>query len=230
VRSLSVAVRLLLVCLFVVFNASAQTTSTASASPQAATAIQNAIVSLSGPAAINSINDVTLTGTAEWIAGSDDETGTVTYRALVGTNRLALNLSNGPRTETRSATGPAGSWSGSDTVSHPIALHNLLNDPGWFPLFVLGNLNASVSSVLTYVGPEMHNGVATIHVSAVQQPPASFEGDAVVQLHLTQIDLFFDSSSFLPIAYAFNIHPDKMLCWISRSRFATRITKKSAAC
>lgn len=203
---LHLAVRVLLVSSLFLLNSSAQTVSAPTAGPQAATAIQNAIAALAGTSAMN---DITLTGTAEWIAGSDDETGTVTYQALLGANRLALSLSGGTRSETRSATGPSGSWSGSDTVSHPIAPHNLLNDPGWFPLFVVGNLNTSTSTVLTYVGPEVHNGITTIHISAVQQPPASFEGDAVVQLHLSRVDLFLDSSSFLPVAYAFNVHPDK---------------------
>lgn len=199
------AVSILLVSSFAVLNSSAQTATTATLGPQAAAVIQSATAALSGATAIN---DITLTGTAEWIAGSDDETGTVTYQALVSANRLALSLSGGPRSEIRSTAGPTGSWSGSDAISHTIALHNLVNDPGWFPLFVLENLNASTRTVLTYVGPETRNGQSVIHVSASQQAASAAGVDATAMQHLSQIDLYLDASTLLPTSYVFNVHPD----------------------
>ena len=195
------------VCLFFAFQLSAQTTSsTNSSSVQPLAALQSAQSALTRNA---TVNDITLTGTAEWIAGSDDDTGTATFQALPGTNRLVLNLSNGPRNEIRSANGPAGSWAGIDSVFHPIAVHNLVVDCGLFPLFALATLSASSTTVLTYVGTEVHNGVSSIHISAFQQPPPSFDGDASAQRHLSRVDIFLDPSTFLPLAYAFNSHPDK---------------------
>ena len=194
---------LALVCLL---NKSSLAQTTPTASTQAATTLRTAIAALSGTA---NVSDVTLTGSAEWIAGSDDETGTVTYKTSIGADHLALSLSNGQRNEIRSATGPTGSWSGSDGVSHPIAYHNLLTDPGWFPLFLLVGLNTSSSTVLTFVGTEMHNGVSALHLSAFQQLDSAFGGDVAIQKHLTQVHIFLDPLSLLPIAYVFNIHPDK---------------------
>jgi hypothetical protein len=81
----------LLVCSLLAVPLLAQTTTS---TPQPITVLQNALKALVGSTAIN---DVTLTGTAERIAGSDDETGTVTYRAVTGCNRLDLNLSQGTR-------------------------------------------------------------------------------------------------------------------------------------
>jgi hypothetical protein len=93
-----------------------------------------------------------LTGTAEWIAGSDDETGTVVLKTISGADRLDLSLSAGTRSEIRSSTasGPVGSWIGPDGVSHAMAQHNLLSEAGWFPAFTIGNLISSTNVVATY--------------------------------------------------------------------------------
>ena len=45
------------------------------------------------------INDITLSGTAHYVAGSDDETETATLKAISGASRVDLNLSSGPRSE-----------------------------------------------------------------------------------------------------------------------------------
>ena len=46
------------------------------------------------------------------------------------------------------------------------------------------------------------------HVSvSQQQPPASSFAPALLP-HLTQVDLYLDSSTFLPAAMTFDIHPD----------------------
>src|SRR6266851_2796473 len=65
-------------------------------------------------------SDVTLSGSAHYIAGSDDETGTATLKAIAGASRIDLNLSSGPRTEIQGSSGgcPAGTWSGPDGVAH----------------------------------------------------------------------------------------------------------------
>src|SRR5260221_1779806 len=75
-----------------------------------------------------SLSDVTLTGSVRRIAGSDDESGTATLKALsTGASRTDLSLSSGPSSEIQnlSAATPAGEWSGPDGVAHPIAFHNL---------------------------------------------------------------------------------------------------------
>jgi len=180
----------------------AQTTS-----PRAVQYLQRALAALS---ASTPVTDVTLTGTANYIAGSDDETGTATLKAILGASRIDLNLSSGPRSEIQntSAASPAGTWSGPDGVFHPMSYHNLLTDPAWFfPAFPIAH-GLSSGYVATYVGLETRDGQAVEHltisqISAVQSPT-----DAPTIAHLSQMDFFLDPTTFLPAVVTFNIHPD----------------------
>ena len=126
--------RLWLVILSFCFAATLIAQSPSASTPQALTTLQSAFQALAGN---TTVTDATLTGTAEWIAGSDDETGTVVLKTISGANRLDLSLSAGTRSEIRSSTdnGPVGTWIGPDGVSHPMANHNLMTDAGWLPCF-----------------------------------------------------------------------------------------------
>jgi len=198
-------------CLFPVFPLFAQQTATTTtqSSPQAVTLLQNSLAALTGG---KPITDVTLSGNARRIVGPDDESGTATLKAISGdAGRMDLTLSSGQRSEilNSTTTPPAGSWSGTDAVSHPIASHNLLNGSAWFfPVFAVSHRLSDSSFVATYVGHETRNGQAVEHVtvsqsSSVQTPP----GVPTLQ-HLTQADFFLDSTTLLPVAIAFNTHPD----------------------
>ncbi len=183
----------------------AQTTN--SSSVQAVSVLQSAYNALVGKAAVN---DVTLTGTVERIAGGDDETGSVTYKAIAGSNRLDLSFSSGTTSEIRSTTasGVAGSWIDSKGVSHPMAGHNLMTDSGWFPHFTIGGITSSPNSVLSYVGAETRDGLSLIHVKVWQQLPSVSGSSAILPQHLSQMDFYMDPTTFLPVLTAFNIHPD----------------------
>jgi hypothetical protein len=162
-------------------------------------------------AGTTAVNDVTLTGTAQRIAGSDDETGTVTYRAIAGSSRLDLSLSHGTRSEVRGvgAYGPGGNWTGPDGVVHEISNHNLFTDAGWFPIFTLSSLISSPNSVLTYIGAETKNGVSVIHIQSTQQQESNLSASIAVLLqHLSQMDIYLDASTLLPVALEYNTHPD----------------------
>jgi hypothetical protein len=184
-----------------------QSTSTPTSSPQAATLLAQSAQALSRSTAIN---DVTLTGTVEWIAGSDDETGTAVYKALSGAHRMDLSFRNGTRSEVVSPVDglPAGDWIGLDGVSHPIANHNLMSDAGWFPTFTLGALISSSGTVLTYVGQETRNGTSVIHIIASQQFQILSGDSSSLTQHLTQVQVYLDPTTFLPVSYLFNSHPD----------------------
>jgi hypothetical protein len=174
---------------------------------QAPVLLQSALAALAGA---NHVTDVTLSGTAHYIAGSDDETGTATLKAIAGASRIDLSLSSGPRGEVWNnlSGSPVGMWSGPDAVSHPISFHNLLLiDPAWFfPAFPISR-GLATGYTATYVGPETHNSVAVQHLSISQQPADPSDAAALFQ-HLSQVDIYLDSSTFLPVALAFNIHPD----------------------
>jgi hypothetical protein len=191
----------------VLFPATAQ--QPAPASPQPAQLLQSALTALSANSAVT---DVTLSGTTHYIAGSDDETGTATLKALAGgSSRVDLNLSGGTRTEIdTSASGtPAGTWSGPDGIPHDIAFHNLLTEPAWFfPTFlVLRGLSPS-GFTATYVRHETVNGQNVEHLAISQTSTIQFPAFTPSFVHLAQTDLFLDSTTFLPAAIAFNIHPD----------------------
>jgi hypothetical protein len=155
--------------------------------------------------------DIALSGTAHYIAGSDDETGTVVIKALFGSgSRIDLSLSSGVRSEiNNSASGiPVGKWSGPDGVSHNISIQNLLTEPAWFfPTFLVVRGLSPSGYTVTYVGHESLNDQAVEHLSISQSFPLLSSG-APNLVHLTQTNLFLDSGTMLPAAMTFNIHPD----------------------
>ena len=171
--------------------------------------VQQALAALSGG---QSITDVTLTGSAQSIAGSDNQTGTATLKAVAsGASSLNLSLSSGPRNEilNASVTPATGSWSGPDAVAHPIAFHNLLTGPFWFfPAFALAASSSASGTTVTYIGAETHYGEAVQHLTITQSATVAFPAGVPSYAHLTQLDFYLDATTFLPAALAFNIHPD----------------------
>ena len=193
--------------LFAHFAVAQQTSTT---STQGAAVLRQALAAL---APSTPITDVTLSGTARRIAGSDDESGAVVIKALAGTgSRLDLTLPSGPRTEIRNTSSApiVGSWSGPDGAAHAISNHNLFTDPAWFPAFTIASLLSAQNAVVTYVGPETRNGQPVIHVAASQQFPAlsADPNAATLMQHLTQTDVYLDPTTNLPTAIAFTTHAD----------------------
>ena len=181
---------------------------TATSSPQALLLLQRSAAALSGG---QTLTDVTLSGTAHRIAGSDDDTGTAVLKALAsGASRMDLTLSSGQRSEIRtlSASTPAGAWSGPDGISHEMAFHNLLAGSSWFfPTFPVAK-GLSPTGYAAYVGREAHNGLAIEHLSVSQIFPVSANSGGTSFQHLSQVDFFLDSTTLLPLSISFNTHPD----------------------
>ena len=175
---------------------------------QATTVLSQAAAALTGSVAFH---DVTLTGTAERIAGGDDDTGSVTYKAIAGSSRLDLSLSDGITSEIRTSTanGVVGSWIDSSGLSHTMAGHNVMTDVGWVPLFTLQGILSSPYSAVSYIGLETRGTASLIHVTSWQLPPSGSGTEAaVLPEHLSQTDLYLDPTTFVPLIVAFNIHPD----------------------
>lgn len=216
-----------ILCAFCLPASAQQTTSTSSppaaSDPQAVTLVQRCLAALTRGVGVN---DVTLTGTAQRTAGSDDETGTATVTATVaGDSRLSLSFPSGTRMEIRNSAGappsgapsgtsvPIGAYAGPDGVVHPMAGQNVMTDPTWFfPAFTLSRL-VSTNYTLTYVGPEAYNGQQILHISASQQFSPSAPGQTPMEFpnliqHLSQTDVYIDPASLLPVALIFDIHPD----------------------
>jgi hypothetical protein len=194
-------------CLFFIpFRAHSQQTT--AQNPQAVALAMGAIAALTGT---TQVRDVTLTGIATRTAGSDIESGGVTLRALGTTEaRTDLSLTSGALTEMRNSSNgsPQGFWIGIDGAVHFMASQNCLTDAAWFFPALTGLSQTSNPNLsITYVGQETKNGVSVQHLvfvySAAQTP-----GIIKPVTGLGSTDVYLDSSSLLPVAFAFNLHPD----------------------
>jgi hypothetical protein len=197
------------ICISFLLSISLAARQTSTSSPQALQLLQRSLSVLSGGQALT---DVTLSGTARRIAGSDDESGTVILKGLAsGAARTDLSLSSGQRSEVQNLieAAPVGTWSGPDRISHSLVYHNLMTEPAWFfPAFAISRRVSTDGYVATYVGQETHNGQTVEHVSVSRTPSAQMASGASLFQHLTQVDFFLDSNTLLPAAITFNIHPD----------------------
>lgn len=175
---------------------------------QAVLVLQRSLAALTGT---TTVNDVTLTGTVTRIAGSDNESGTVTLKATtVGQGRIDLSLSSGQRSEVVdiSQVPPTGSWCGTDGVWHSMAAHNLFSDPTWFfPTFLISRALSEANYSISPMNAETRDGVAVEHVTIHQQPGFETQQTAVIQ-GLSQIDIYLNASTLLPASISFNAHAD----------------------
>jgi hypothetical protein len=188
--------------------------STTSTSPprdtQAVTLANQALSALTGGLAIT---DATVQGSANFIAGSDQESGTATLEGHAGyESRIVLALSGGNRTEVHngSVAPPQVKSSGPDAVWHASPLHNCWVDPTWFfpALTIQSALNDS-QIAFAYIGQETKLSTAVQHIQISRVIPGP--GPAAISLikNLSQIDMYLDATSSLPIALDFNIHSPK---------------------
>ncbi len=126
-------------------------------------------------------------------------------------SRIVLSLSGGQRSEVRngSVAVPQGKWSGSDGVSNPLALHNCWADPTWFfPALTIQTALNDPQVALAYVGQEARAGIIVQHIQITRLLPGqSATATALIQ-RLSQVDVYLDAASCLPVAIDFNLHPD----------------------
>jgi hypothetical protein len=104
----------------------------------------------------NHVADVVMVGTARRVAGSDDETGTVTLKGLAtGETAADYSFPSGEHREARSGPGEtaAGHWSGPDGNVHVIAHHNLRVEGAWFlPSLLLQRITTTQDKAFYYLG------------------------------------------------------------------------------
>jgi hypothetical protein len=162
------------------------------------------------------VRDIVLTGTVRRIAGSDDETGTATIKALAtGESSAEFSFPSGQRREMRSSTDgkAAGSWSGPDGAPHAMAEHNLRVEGAWVsPVLLLRKVSTSPDKVIHYMGRETLENQTLHHIRVADRNPAVPDKapPQIAQLvqHLTEMDLYLDSTTSLPAKITFNEHPD----------------------
>lgn len=174
--------------------------------PQALAYAAQSIAAMSGSV---TIADMTLTGSVTWY-GTDS--GTATLQALgTGESRMDLVLPEGTRTEIRDAqTGVGlGKWINPDNSSGQFASQNCWTDAVWF-FPVLGSLAPSQNAVLSYVGTEARNGASVQHIRSYLYQPV-LTPTAVPKVgpqQLSTMDFYLDATTLLPVAIAYNEHPD----------------------
>jgi len=119
-------------CSIFAFLCAAAQTPVAS-TPQALQILQQSLAAVSPN---TTVQDMTLSGSAHYIAGSDDESGTATLKGTSqGASRVDLNLGSVQLSEAfnLSTTAlPSGQWLGPDGKVHQHALHNLFTEAAWF--------------------------------------------------------------------------------------------------
>jgi hypothetical protein len=163
-----------------------------------------------------SISDVVITGNARRIAGSDNESGTVTWKAMTtGEASEEFSFPSGQRREVRgSAAGKSGGrWSGPDGTLHAMAEHNSKVEGAWFcPVVLLHRVVSSQDKTVRYLGSETVENQTLERVRVASRDPAIPEkaSPQIVQLvqHLTEMDFYLDSVTLLPSKITFNEHPD----------------------
>jgi hypothetical protein len=175
---------------------------------QAVSLLQRSLAALSGT---TNVRDVTLNGSGNWIAGSDNETGSATLKAtVIGQSNINLSLSGGQRSEVIdiSQAPPVGNWCGTDGVWHAMAAHNLFSDPSWFfPTFLISRVLSGTNYAISPMDAETQNGIAVEHIGIYQQPGYTDQGTPTIA-SLSQIDIYLNASTLLPVSISFNTHPD----------------------
>jgi hypothetical protein len=190
------------------FAKSPAVTTTATSATQVVQLLQQALAALSPNI---TTSDTTLSGSAHYTAGADDEIGTTTLQALAsGASRVVLELPSGTQTEIRNLTGgvPTGEWIDESGVSHAIVYHNLFNEPAWFsPVASITRVLATPQLVPSFVGTETINSQTVNHIS-ISRAPTDSEAPEIAFAHLSQLDLYLDATTSLPQSLSFDIHPD----------------------
>jgi hypothetical protein len=186
-----------------------QTPTAVSQDPTAIALVAKSLAALGGT---TPISDVTLTGTATRIAGSDTGSGTVILKALGSSNsRMDLSLSNGTFSEIRTSLNgaPQGQWLARSGSYNNIATHNCLTDAAWFfPALTVLSQTSNSNLSITYVGQQTRNGISVQHLQFAFGGRTQIPGLGDPLLALSFTDVYLDSSSLLPIAFVFNTHPD----------------------
>jgi hypothetical protein len=182
-----------------------QTAPVSASNPNALQLASQALQSLAGGTALT---DITIQATANYVAGSDEETGTATLIARGNTQGLiTLNLSGGQRQEIRN--GVQGASVGADGTATAMATHNCFIDANWFfPALSLSALATDPTQVITLVGQQVYEGQQVYHLILLHNLPAQSPDIVALVQRVSALDLYLDASTLRPVALDFNIHPD----------------------
>ncbi len=193
------------VLLLLAGRAPGQTAPVPVSNPQAVALASQALQSLAGGTALT---DITIQANANYVAGSDEETGTGTLVARGNAQSLiTLNLSGGQRREIRN--GVEGARVAADGTATAMATHNCFIDANWFfPALSLSALPSDPTQIAVYVGQQVYEGQQVYHLTLFHYlgPPSAGASDLIQRV--STLDLYLDAVSLRPVALDFNVHPD----------------------
>ena len=161
------------------------------------------------------VQQVQMTGTATWNAGSLQDSGTVSLTASTGgSSQMRLDLSSlGRKTETQTGAGESADcqWAGADAVVHEVDITNCWRPALWF----LPVLSLQPSLLPNYLGV-VDLGTGTVgsgtqvyrHLQSqlIFSDLTSPLATKVTQMSIT--DLGLDPTSLLPAVLTYSIHSD----------------------
>jgi hypothetical protein len=174
-------------------------------------AVSLASQSLAAMVGGSTVSDVTLTGSVIALSDTGSETGTLTFRSKVpGESRLDIRLASAATSAIRNeaAGAPQCALILGDGTKRQAALHNCrIDSTALWPALLL--IPALKQGVLSYVGQEKRNGVLVEHLLVVPEGVAAKSlAIATFTQRLGMADVYLDATSFLPLGFVFNTHPD----------------------
>lgn len=161
------------------------------------------------------VQQIQLSGTATWTAGSLEDSGTASLTASsTGPSQLQLLLSStGSRTETQTGLGSSADcqWAGANGVAHEVSLENCWKPALWF----LPAFSFQPSLILSSVGlVDLGTGVVGTspniyrHLQGQLQPTGLPSSIASTVTQQSTTDIGLDPASLLPAVLAYSIFPD----------------------
>ena len=170
--------------------------------------LQSSVAAMVGQ---STIQNVTLSGTAQSTAGSSNETGSFTANGNTnGSSHLSLQLTNDSHTDNIQTTNgiPSGNWVDSNSVQHSMAQHNLLTPASWFcPVVALSQIVSATNLNVQFIGVEQKNGTSLAHftITAMSQGTGP---QLALATHLSQVDIYLNPQTLMPVVFDFTAHPD----------------------
>lgn len=205
----------LLFCVTTSYSALSQTTSTttttsSSTTPTPTTFQQEAQAAVTGG---RSFSAVSLTATAEWTAGSLQESGTAQLQAnLDGSTNVQLTLGKASRTEVQTKADPLRTctWTDATGKSYDVLGPNCLIAIPWFApnLFVQSPAVLPPILVSTDDGTVSKDSSTFHEVSYLLNLTNANASLAKRMVSQSSVNVFYDPRTFLPVSLEYFIHPD----------------------
>ena len=156
------------------------------------------------------VSDLLINAEAASTAGSTKTSGTATLSAKgLLESRIEVAAGAASRSEIRNDNnGPDGQWIGLDGARHSMSMDNCWGPAAWFAPYALAQSMSGANVVLHYVGQEKRNGLSVEHVQLHRSNTAADPTLKGALETFSAVEVFLDPSTFLPVALAFNVHPD----------------------